>query len=135
MARHSIEVEAIQYCDLDYFGFTLDVGHLSTYYNCTSFFVLFFSADDDQEGVLDGLMEALNTGSAFRDPSRPARKKAPAGKKGEITDVTQSVTLHANRHAIAISLLDRLKGLISSLDNHINRTEGRCSFSSCRVRD
>ena len=40
------------------------------------------SVDDDQEGVLDGLMEALNTGSAFRDPSRPLRKKAPGGKKG-----------------------------------------------------
>lgn len=37
--------------------------------------------DDDQEGVLDGLMEALQTGSAFRDPSRPARKKA-GGRKG-----------------------------------------------------
>lgn len=75
-----------------------------------------FFLDDDQEGVLDGLMEALNTGSAFRDPSRPARKKAPGGKKGEITDVTQSATLHANRHAIgsfALSLLHRLKGLIS----------------------
>lgn len=42
----------------------------------------FFTADDDQEGVLDGLMEALNTGSAFRDPARPARKKA-GGKKGQ----------------------------------------------------
>lgn len=50
------------------------------------FYLLTFlslSADDNQEGVLDGLMEALNTGSAFRDPSRPVRKKAPGGKKGE----------------------------------------------------
>ena len=30
---------------------------------------------ENQEGVLDGLMEALKTGSAFRDPSRPARKR------------------------------------------------------------
>ena len=52
--------------------------------------VLFFT-DDDQEGVLDGLMEALNTGSAFRDPARPARKKA-GGKKGKMTRVTQVVT-------------------------------------------
>ena len=44
----------------------------------------FFTADDDQEGVLDGLMEALNTGSAFRDPARPARKKA-GGKKGQFS--------------------------------------------------
>lgn len=55
-----------------------------------SCFVL-FTADDDQEGVLDGLMEALNTGSAFRDPTRPARKKA-GGKKGKITCVTNIVT-------------------------------------------
>ncbi|RMX46568.1 hypothetical protein pdam_00021581 [Pocillopora damicornis] len=40
--------------------------------------VVDINADDDQEGVLDGLMEALNTGSAFRDPTRPARKKAGA---------------------------------------------------------
>lgn len=33
-------------------------------------------------------MEALNTGSAFRDPSRPIRKKA-GGKKGKMTFVTQ----------------------------------------------
>lgn len=47
------------------------------------FVVLLFvvATDDDQEGVLDGLMEALQTGSAFRDPSRPARKKA-GGRKG-----------------------------------------------------
>ena len=45
--------------------------------------LFFVFVDDDQEGVLDGLMEALNTGSAFRDPSRPLRKKAPGGKKGE----------------------------------------------------
>lgn len=32
-------------------------------------------SSENQEGVLDGLMEALKTGSAFRDPSRPARKK------------------------------------------------------------
>lgn len=32
-------------------------------------------SSETQEGVLDGLMEALKTGSAFRDPSRPARKK------------------------------------------------------------
>ena len=93
-------------------------------------------------------MEALNTGSAFRDPSRPARKKAPGGKKGEITDVTQSATLNANRHAIgsfALSLLERLKGLISLFINDISKTEGgSCSFSfplnyglfcSCRVKD
>ena len=55
---------------------------------------LFSFVDDDQEGVLDGLMEALNTGSAFRDPSRPARKKA-GGKKGEITLVTKLVSRHA----------------------------------------
>ena len=39
-------------------------------------------------------MEALNTGSAFRDLSRPARKKA-GGKKGEITLVTKLVSRHA----------------------------------------
>lgn len=49
---------------------------------------LFFFVDDDQEGVLDGLMEALNTGSAFRDPTRPARKKA-GGKKGNTIFITQ----------------------------------------------
>jgi diaphanous 1/diaphanous 2 len=32
-------------------------------------------SSENQEGVIDGLMEALKTGSAFRDPSRPARKK------------------------------------------------------------
>ena len=32
-------------------------------------------SSENQEGVLDGLMEALKTGSAFRDPSRPGRKK------------------------------------------------------------
>ena len=31
----------------------------------------------DDEGVLDGLMQALETGSAFRDPSRPARRRQP----------------------------------------------------------
>ena len=36
----------------------------------------------NQEGVLDGLMEALKTGSAFRDPSRPARKKKERKGKG-----------------------------------------------------
>ncbi|CAB3986142.1 diaphanous homolog 2 isoform X1 [Paramuricea clavata] len=35
-------------------------------------------SSENQEGVLDGLMEALKTGSAFRDPSRPARKKRKA---------------------------------------------------------
>ena len=39
------------------------------------------SAGDD-EGVLDGLMQALETGSAFRDPSRPGRRRAP--RKGMI---------------------------------------------------
>jgi len=32
---------------------------------------------------LDGLMQALETGSAFRDPSRPARKRQP--RKGLIS--------------------------------------------------
>ena len=68
---------------------------------------LFSFVDDDQEGVLDGLMEALNTGSAFRDPSRPARKKA-GGKKGESPLVTQPVS----RHAI---LLQNVQNLISCL--------------------
>lgn len=49
-------------------------------------YFVYFSADDDQEGVLDGLMEALNTGSAFRDPARPARKKA-GGKKGNASSL------------------------------------------------
>lgn len=64
-----------------------------------SCFVL-FTADDDQEGVLDGLMEALNTGSAFRDPARPARKKA-GGKKGKITCVTKIVTYVTKHHFVA----------------------------------
>ena len=34
-------------------------------------------AAGDDEGVLDGLMQALETGSAFRDPSRPARRRQP----------------------------------------------------------
>ena len=46
-------------------------------------------------------MEALNTGSAFRDPSRPARKKA-GGKKGENARVTQSIACHASRHATCL---------------------------------
>lgn len=54
--------------------------------------VLDMNADDDQEGVLDGLMEALNTGSAFRDPSRPLRKKAPGGKKARPVDLMRSRT-------------------------------------------
>jgi len=53
--------------------------------------VVDINADDDQEGVLDGLMEALNTGSAFRDPSRPARKKA-GGKKARPVDLMRSRT-------------------------------------------
>ena len=36
----------------------------------------------DEEGVLDGLMQALQNGSAFRDPSRPNRKRQP--RKGFI---------------------------------------------------
>ncbi|EDV21489.1 uncharacterized protein TRIADDRAFT_60004 [Trichoplax adhaerens] len=36
---------------------------------------------DDQEGVLDGLMQALQTGSAFRDPTKPVRKRE--GKPGD----------------------------------------------------
>lgn len=54
--------------------------------------VVDMNADDDQEGVLDGLMEALNTGSAFRDPSRPMRKKAPGGKKARPVDLMRSRT-------------------------------------------
>lgn len=53
--------------------------------------VVDMNADDDQEGVLDGLMEALNTGSAFRDPARPARKKA-GGKKARPVDLRRSRT-------------------------------------------
>ncbi|XP_027043261.1 protein diaphanous homolog 1-like [Pocillopora damicornis] len=53
--------------------------------------VVDINADDDQEGVLDGLMEALNTGSAFRDPTRPARKKA-GGKKARPVDLRRSRT-------------------------------------------
>jgi len=53
--------------------------------------VVDMNADDDQEGVLDGLMEALNTGSAFRDPTRPARKKA-GGKKARPVDLRRSRT-------------------------------------------
>ena len=52
-----------------------------SYYQCSLRHVSLLT-DDDQEGVLDGLMEALKTGSAFRDPARPARKKA-AGRKGK----------------------------------------------------
>jgi len=38
-----------------------------------------------EEGVLDGLMEALNTGKAFRDPSRPQRKRQPRkARPGEL---------------------------------------------------
>ena len=40
---------------------------------------------ENQEGVLDGLMEALKTGSAFRDPSRPARKKRE--RRGKLTEL------------------------------------------------
>lgn len=42
-------------------------------------------------------MEALKTGSAFRDPARPARKKA-AGRKGNVTPclVISSCTIEEN---------------------------------------
>lgn len=43
----------------------------------------------DDEGVLDGLMQALETGSAFRDPSRPARRRQP--RKGTVTFVCFSL--------------------------------------------
>ena len=46
---------------------------------------------ENQEGVLDGLMEALKTGSAFRDPSRPARKKKE--RRGKILN-KQALLLH-----------------------------------------
>lgn len=43
---------------------------------------------ENQEGVLDGLMEALKTGSAFRDPSRPPRKKKE--RRGERRNIFAS---------------------------------------------
>lgn len=71
--------------------------------------------DDDQEGVLDGLMEALNTGSAFRDPSRPARKKAPGGKKCKVLRVTQSISCHVNRNFVRH--INRLKELLTMCES------------------
>ncbi|XP_048589286.1 protein diaphanous homolog 2 isoform X2 [Nematostella vectensis] len=50
------------------------------------------NADDNQEGVLDGLMQALQTGSAFRDPTRPARKKNPAKKGTRPANLSRSRT-------------------------------------------
>jgi len=35
----------------------------------------------DDEGVLDGLMQALESGSAFRDPNRPQRRRKPRGNR------------------------------------------------------
>jgi len=40
-------------------------------------------AAGDDEGVLDGLMQALATGDAFRDPSRPKRKRQPRKPRSE----------------------------------------------------
>ncbi|XP_065668594.1 protein diaphanous homolog 1 isoform X2 [Hydra vulgaris] len=44
----------------------------------------------DEEGVLDGLMQALQNGSAFRDPSRPNRKRQP--RKGKAGDLARKGT-------------------------------------------
>lgn len=66
-----------------------------------------FTTDDDQEGVLDGLMEALNTGSAFRDPARPARKKAGA-KKGATRDIFTCVTQFVTRVSASTDSLNLL---------------------------
>lgn len=48
----------------------------------------------DDEGVLDGLMQALETGSAFRDPSRPARRRQPrkARAGGKAADLERKST-------------------------------------------
>ena len=48
---------------------------------CCYLFILFLAGGE--EGVLDDLMEALSSGRAFRDPSRPERKRQP--RKGNMS--------------------------------------------------
>ena len=40
-----------------------------------------FNAPDDQEGVMDSLLEALKTGSAFNRDGKRNRKRATGGKQ------------------------------------------------------
>jgi len=49
-------------------------------------------AAGDDEGVLDGLMQALETGSAFRDPSRPARRRQPRKARTNKADLERKST-------------------------------------------
>ena len=45
-----------------------------------------FNAPDDQEGVMDSLLEALKTGSAFNRDQK--RKRPPRAAGGENTEVS-----------------------------------------------
>lgn len=90
---------------------------------------LFSLVDDDQEGVLDGLMEALNTGSAFRDPSRPARKKA-GGKKGESPLVTQPISRHAILLQNVQNLINCLKVCFCYTEHYVITFFGKIFFST-----
>ena len=56
-----------------------------------AFDLLFWILGGSEEGVLDGLMEALNTGKAFRDPSRPQRKRQP--RKGKLNNMEMIIVV------------------------------------------
>lgn len=57
-------------------------------------------ADDNQEGVMDNLLEALKTGSCFNREKRDAKRKTPRAAGGELLTcgLTTNTVIQLNSH-------------------------------------